>query len=130
MTTHSQHPGHAGSDGESADALESRFGGRFLTAEAPSERLPQAGMPAIDAMRLIGEELLLDGIPMRNLATFVTTWMEPEATADHPREPPSQLHRPRRVPEDGGDRATLHPDARAPVPCAGGDDRRPDAGVV
>ena len=30
-------------------------------------------------MRLVGEELLLDGIPMRNLATFVTTWMEPEA---------------------------------------------------
>ena len=30
-------------------------------------------------MRLIGEELVLDGIPMRNLATFVTTWMEPEA---------------------------------------------------
>ena len=37
------------------------------------------GMPAADAMRLLGEELVLDGIPMRNLATFVTTWMEPEA---------------------------------------------------
>ncbi len=36
-------------------------------------------MSAGDAMRLIGEELVLDGIPMRNLATFVTTWMEPEA---------------------------------------------------
>jgi glutamate decarboxylase len=36
-------------------------------------------MPAVDAMRLLGEELILDGIPMRNLATFVTTWMEPEA---------------------------------------------------
>ena len=30
-------------------------------------------------MRLIDEELVLDGIPQRNLATFVTTWMEPEA---------------------------------------------------
>jgi glutamate decarboxylase len=30
-------------------------------------------------MRLITEELVLDGIPERNLATFVTTWMEPEA---------------------------------------------------
>ena len=37
------------------------------------------GMPPVDAMRLIGEELVLDGIPQRNLATFVTTWMEPEA---------------------------------------------------
>ena len=36
-------------------------------------------MPAVDAMRLLGEELVLDGIPLRNLATFVTTWMEPEA---------------------------------------------------
>src|SRR5215218_4242840 len=35
--------------------------------------------PGIDAMRLIDEELVLDGIPARNLATFVTTWMEPEA---------------------------------------------------
>ena len=36
-------------------------------------------MPADDAMRLVGEELVLDGIPFRNLATFVTTWMEPQA---------------------------------------------------
>ena len=36
-------------------------------------------MPPGEAMRLLGEELILDGIPMRNLATFVTTWMEPEA---------------------------------------------------
>ena len=28
----------------------------------------------------VGEEMVLDGLPMRNLATFVTTWMEPEAT--------------------------------------------------
>ena len=36
-------------------------------------------MPGLDAMRLIGEELTLDGDPQHNLATFVTTWMEPEA---------------------------------------------------
>src|SRR4051812_11589285 len=36
-------------------------------------------MPATEALRLLGEELVLDGVPMRNLATFVTTWMEPEA---------------------------------------------------
>ena len=36
-------------------------------------------MRSVEAMRLIEEELVLDGIPMRNLATFVTTWMEPEA---------------------------------------------------
>ena len=36
-------------------------------------------MPAVDAMRLVGEDLALEGDPARNLATFVTTWMEPEA---------------------------------------------------
>ena len=30
-------------------------------------------------MRLVAEELILEGDPQRNLATFVTTWMEPEA---------------------------------------------------
>ena len=61
-----------------ADA-ESRYGNAFLLSAAPDNQLPQTGMPAADAMRLLAEELVLDGIPMRNLATFVTTWMEPEA---------------------------------------------------
>jgi len=30
-------------------------------------------------MRLVNQELAVEGIPERNLATFVTTWMEPEA---------------------------------------------------
>ena len=51
----------------------------FLRHEAPDGQMPDAGMPAVEAMRLLGEELILDGLPMRNLATFVTTWMEPEA---------------------------------------------------
>ena len=36
-------------------------------------------MTPVDAMRLVGEDLALEGDPQRNLATFVTTWMEPEA---------------------------------------------------
>ena len=64
---------------EHLDALAGRFGNRFLLEGAPDHKLPEQGMPAVDAMRLIGEELVLDGIPARNLATFVTTWMEPEA---------------------------------------------------
>jgi glutamate decarboxylase len=59
--------------------LENRFGNRFLVEDVPDHRLPESGMPAVDAMRLLGEELVLDGEPHRNLATFVTTWMEPEA---------------------------------------------------
>jgi glutamate decarboxylase len=61
------------------DALAREYGNRFLLEPAPDHALPKQGMLAVDAMRLIGEELVLDGIPMRNLATFVTTWMEPEA---------------------------------------------------
>jgi glutamate decarboxylase len=61
------------------DKLAESYGNRFLHEPAPDGQLPKKGMLAIDAMRLIGEELVLDGIPMRNLATFVTTWMEPEA---------------------------------------------------
>ena len=64
---------------EQLDALAESYGNRFLHEPAPDNAMPAHGMRSIDAMRLIGEELVLDGIPMRNLATFVTTWMEPEA---------------------------------------------------
>ncbi|MBV9049981.1 MAG: glutamate decarboxylase [Solirubrobacterales bacterium] len=65
--------------GENLDLLETRYGNRFLREEAPAEKLPAVGMPAVEAMRLVGEELMIEGSPQRNLATFVTTWMEPEA---------------------------------------------------
>ena len=55
------------------------FGNRFVTQEVPSRTFPDAGMTATDAMRLVAEDLALEGDPARNLATFVTTWMEPEA---------------------------------------------------
>ena len=61
------------------DLMAGRYGNRFLLEDAPDHHLPATGMSADDAMRLIAEELVLDGIPMRNLATFVTTWMEPQA---------------------------------------------------
>ncbi|MGW2788033.1 glutamate decarboxylase [Streptomyces populi] len=55
------------------------FGNRFLTVPAPSETFPEEGMTATDAMRLVDVDLAMEGDPQRNLATFVTTWMEPEA---------------------------------------------------
>jgi glutamate decarboxylase len=64
---------------EPVDTHGDRYGNAFLLSDAPDNKLPDVGMPAVDAMRLLGEELVLDGIPWRNLATFVTTWMEPEA---------------------------------------------------
>jgi glutamate decarboxylase len=55
------------------------YGNRFLTEDAPDGSFPDGGMSSLDAMRLVDEELALEGDPQRNLATFVTTWMEPEA---------------------------------------------------
>src|SRR3954471_1106306 len=60
-------------------AIAARYGNRFLTEHVPSREFPDVGMGSVDAMRLVDEDLVLDGIPARNLATFVTTWMEPEA---------------------------------------------------
>jgi glutamate decarboxylase len=83
MSATPQHTTHRESDdrmvARELDQLARHYGSRFLHEPAPDNELPKYGMLATDAMRLIGEELVLDGIPMRNLATFVTTWMEPEA---------------------------------------------------
>jgi glutamate decarboxylase len=53
--------------------------GAFLTKDAPTRAIPEAAMTPVAAMRLVEQELAVEGIPERNLATFVTTWMEPEA---------------------------------------------------
>ena len=58
--------------------LPARFG-HFLLEEAPDNELPESGMEPLEAMRIVEAHLSLEGIPQRNLATFVTTWMEPEA---------------------------------------------------
>ena len=64
---------------EAASADAAMFGNRFLTQEVPTREFPGNGMSATDALRLVTEDLALEGDPARNLATFVTTWMEPEA---------------------------------------------------
>ncbi|MDX2604003.1 glutamate decarboxylase [Streptomyces caniscabiei] len=49
-------------------------------AEAPPKhRLPDAPLAPSTAYQLVHDELMLDGNSRLNLATFVTTWMEPEA---------------------------------------------------
>ena len=53
--------------------------GRFLLEDSPDNELPAGGMEPVQAMRIIEADLSIEGIPERNLATFVTTWMEPEA---------------------------------------------------
>src|SRR5512133_2244656 len=45
----------------------------------PKLRLAEAEMPPDVAYQIIHDELMLDGNARMNLATFVTTWMEPQA---------------------------------------------------
>src|SRR5436190_23711968 len=61
--------------------LTKRYGGRFAVEDSPSTAIPEHMISALDAKRLIEQELILDGVPERNLATFVTTWMSDEARA-------------------------------------------------
>ncbi|MCM2427739.1 glutamate decarboxylase [Streptomyces sp. RKAG337] len=45
----------------------------------PKHRLPDGPMSPHTAYQLVHDELMLDGNSRLNLATFVTTWMEPQA---------------------------------------------------
>ena len=41
--------------------------------------MPRRGMLPATALQVVRDELILDGNSRLNLATFVTTWMEPQA---------------------------------------------------
>jgi glutamate decarboxylase len=47
----------------------------------PRHRLPEGELPPDVAYQIIHDELMIDGNARLNLATFVTTWMEPQAQA-------------------------------------------------
>ncbi|NOZ42600.1 MAG: glutamate decarboxylase [Alphaproteobacteria bacterium] len=59
--------------------LSPAYGSRAMTEPIPKYTLPEGEMLPETAYRLIHDELMLDGNARLNLATFVTTWMEPEA---------------------------------------------------
>jgi glutamate decarboxylase len=52
---------------------------REKSCEIPRYRLPENGVLPRTALQVVRDELILDGNARLNLATFVTTWMEPEA---------------------------------------------------
>ncbi len=58
---------------------ELTYGSRYIQTPVPKYQLPDDGMPAEVAYQIIHDELSLDGNPSLNLASFVTTWMEPQA---------------------------------------------------
>ena len=55
------------------------YGSRYVEEPVPKYRLPDGSMPGNVAYQIIHDEMYLDGNPALNLASFVTTWMEPEA---------------------------------------------------
>ncbi|MET9479793.1 glutamate decarboxylase [Streptomyces sp. NPDC006638] len=80
-------PSHDGSDEHSAEmrrlSLNPFYGAADpvgdMTSAPPLHRLADGPMPPSTAYQLVHDELLLDGNSRLNLATFVTTWMEPQA---------------------------------------------------
>ncbi|MCY0872430.1 MAG: glutamate decarboxylase [Acidithiobacillus caldus] len=64
---------------EEDGVLQPAFASRSMDCSVPKYRLPDKEMDARTAYQLIHDELMLDGNARLNLATFVTTWMEPEA---------------------------------------------------
>ena len=57
----------------------STYSTRYFEESVPKYEMPDEGMPAHAAYEMVHDELNLDGNPALNLATFVTTWMEPQA---------------------------------------------------
>ncbi|KAF4394245.1 hypothetical protein CsatB_022926 [Cannabis sativa] len=73
--------GGGGGDGDeyrSSDYVHSTFGSRYMQGPIPKWRMPVQTIPKEAAYQIINDELMLDGTPRLNLASFVTTWMEPE----------------------------------------------------
>jgi glutamate decarboxylase len=52
---------------------------RVVEHPVPRHQIPSQPMPPDVALQLVRDELMLDGNARLNLATFVTTWMEPQA---------------------------------------------------
>jgi glutamate decarboxylase len=64
---------------ESDEVVRPTYAGRWVSHTVPKYRLPSVGMSAEAAFQLVHDELNLDGNPALNLASFVSSWMEPQA---------------------------------------------------
>jgi glutamate decarboxylase len=64
---------------DSEELVSPTYARRSFSHDIPKYRLPAAGVEADAAYLLVHDELNLDGNPALNLASFVTSWMEPQA---------------------------------------------------
>jgi glutamate decarboxylase len=67
-------------DPDADSSITPTYASRFFNTPVPKYTLPQHSLVPETAYQMIKDELQLDGIAPMNLATFVTTWMEPQAT--------------------------------------------------
>ena len=63
----------------SHDTLEPTYSGRQCREAIPKYKLPHDGMEADSAYQLVADELQFDANAALNVASFVNTWMEPQA---------------------------------------------------
>ena len=66
---------------KSDEPTEISLAERYFTKPVADRQLPEHSCEPRVALAMVESEMLLDGDPAKNLATFVTTWMEPEARA-------------------------------------------------
>ncbi|MDT7676623.1 MAG: glutamate decarboxylase, partial [Pseudonocardiales bacterium] len=76
--THPAHPAHHGRPHRPEFGVNPVFTSEPMTV--PKYALPASGMDPDIAYQIAHDELMLDGNARLNLATFVSTWMEPQAT--------------------------------------------------
>ncbi len=77
MALHTKVTGE-GPDGQYL-SISPLFAGEGESTTVPKHRMPDGPMSPEMAYEIIHDELMLDGNARLNLATFVTTWMEPQA---------------------------------------------------
>lgn len=63
---------------DSEESLHCTFASRYVQEPLPKFKIPKKSMPKEAAYQIVNDELMLDGNPRLNLASFVSTWMEPE----------------------------------------------------
>ncbi|XP_060204268.1 glutamate decarboxylase [Lycium barbarum] len=63
---------------DSEESLHCTFASRYVQESLPKFKIPNKSMPKEAAFQVVNDELMLDGNPRLNLASFVSTWMEPE----------------------------------------------------
>ena len=108
MALHRKVTGAAATDDTELNPL---FSSRAEASHTPNHVLPDGELDPDVAYQIVHDELMLDGNARLNLATFVTTWMEPQAQQADGRDLRQEHDRQGRVPADRRARAALreHP---------------------